>query len=51
LGVETVRIFEFYLNREGHPGWPYIHLISPHCGIYSFLKEEAAEIPAWGRRI
>jgi hypothetical protein len=26
---------------------PYIHLISPHCGIYLFLKEGEAEIAAW----
>jgi hypothetical protein len=41
-------IFEFYLNREGCPGSPYTHLISPHCGIYLFLKDGAAEIAAWG---
>jgi hypothetical protein len=46
--VETVRDFEFYLNKEGSPGSPYSHPISPHCGIYLFLKERAAEIAAWG---
>jgi hypothetical protein len=35
------------LNREGHPDSPYTHLISPHCGVSSFLKEGAAEIAAW----
>jgi hypothetical protein len=39
------------LKREGHPGPPYTHLICPHCGIYLFLMEGAAEIAAWGRRI
>jgi hypothetical protein len=49
--VETVRdFFEFYLNREGCPGSPYAHFISPHCGISLFLKEGAAEIAAWGGR-
>jgi hypothetical protein len=46
--VETVRDFEFYLNREGQSGLLYTHLISPHCGIYLFLKERAAEIAACG---
>jgi hypothetical protein len=45
--VETVRDFEFYLNREGCPGPPYTYLISPHCGIL-FLKEGTTEIAAWG---
>jgi hypothetical protein len=36
------------LNRESCLGLPYTHLISPHCGIYLFLKEGAAEIAAWG---
>jgi hypothetical protein len=36
------------LNREGQPGLPYTHLISPCCGIYFFLKEGEAEIAAWG---
>jgi hypothetical protein len=26
-------------------------LISPHCGMSLFLREGAAEIAAWGRRI
>jgi hypothetical protein len=38
------------LNREGHPDLPYSHPISPHCGIYLFLKEGAAEIAAWRGR-
>jgi hypothetical protein len=46
--VEIVRDFEFYLNREGHPSSHYTHLISPHCGVYLFLKEGAAERAAWG---
>jgi hypothetical protein len=27
---------------------PYRHSISPHCGIYLFLKKGAAEIVPWG---
>jgi hypothetical protein len=46
--VETVRDFEFSLNREGCPGSPYTHLISSHCGISLFLKERAADLVAWG---
>jgi hypothetical protein len=26
------------LNRAGHPGSPYTHLISPHCGTF-FVPE------------
>jgi hypothetical protein len=33
---------------EGCPGSAYTHLISPHCGIYYFLREGAAKIAAWG---
>jgi hypothetical protein len=47
FGVETVRVFEFYLNKEAHPGSSYSHPINPHCEIYWFLKEGAAEIAAW----
>jgi hypothetical protein len=42
-----VWIFEFYLNREGCFDSPYSYPISPHCGIYLFLKKGAADIVAW----
>jgi hypothetical protein len=46
--VETVKDFELSLNRMDLPASPYSHPISPHCGIYLFLKEEEPEIVAWG---
>jgi hypothetical protein len=44
---ELQGIFEFYLNTEGRLGLPYSHPISPYCGTYLFMKEQATEIVAW----
>jgi hypothetical protein len=40
--VETVRDFEFYLNREGRPGSTYSHLISPHREIFFVPEREGS---------
>jgi hypothetical protein len=40
-------IFEFYLNWGGCFGSPYSHNISPHSGIYLFLKKGTTETVAW----
>jgi hypothetical protein len=36
------------LNREGHPGSPYTHLITPHCGIFFVSEGEGSRFSCLG---